>query len=93
MTDAGFDDGQIVVASSGEGTVRLILNGVGVTNSTGAALVVSEADEAMIVLADGSTNTLADTDSYADDADEVDEFTAWHNTVTQWEIDEYLTAL
>ena len=22
-----------------------------------------------------------------------DEFTAWHNTVTQWEIDEYLTAL
>ena len=64
-----LDDGQVVVASSGEGTVRLILNGVEVTNTTGAALVVSEADEAMIVLADGSTNSLADTDGYAEDAD------------------------
>ncbi|POH61387.1 hypothetical protein C3B59_12085 [Cryobacterium zongtaii] len=76
ITEAGtyelsgtLDDGQIVVASSGEGTVRLILNGVEVSNSTGAALVVTEADEAMIVLADGSGNTLADTDSYAEDTD------------------------
>ena len=64
-----LDDGQIVVASAGEGTVRLILNGAEVTNSTGAALVVTEADEAMIVLADGSSNSLADTDSYAEDAE------------------------
>ena len=64
-----LDDGQIVVASSGEGTVRLILNGAEVTNSAGAALVVTEADEAMIVLADGSTNSLADTDGYAEDDD------------------------
>jgi len=64
-----LDDGQIVVASAGEGTVRLILNGVDVTNSTGAALVVTEADEAMVVLADGSSNSLADTDGYADDAE------------------------
>lgn len=64
-----LDDGQIVVASAGEGTVRLILNGVEVSNSTGSALVVTEADEAMIVLADGSSNTFADTDGYAEDAD------------------------
>ncbi|WP_104164844.1 carbohydrate-binding domain-containing protein [Cryobacterium sp. N22] len=64
-----LDDGQIVVASSGEGTVRLILNGVEIANSTGAALVVTEADEAMIVLADGSKNSLADTDTYGEDAD------------------------
>ncbi|ASD21856.1 hypothetical protein B7495_06900 [Cryobacterium sp. LW097] len=64
-----LEDGQIVVASSGEGTVRLILNGVEVSNSTGAALVVTEADEAIIVLPDGSANTLADTDSYAEDTD------------------------
>ncbi|MBX0301548.1 carbohydrate-binding domain-containing protein [Cryobacterium sp. 1639] len=64
-----LDDGQIVVASAGEGTVRLILNGVEISNSTGAALVVTEADEAMIVLADGSSNALTDTDAYAEDAD------------------------
>jgi hypothetical protein len=64
-----LDDGQIVVASPGEGTVRLILDGVDISNSTGAALVVSEADEAMIVLAEGTANALSDTDSYADDAD------------------------
>ncbi|MCU1407052.1 MAG: hypothetical protein JWQ43_3355 [Glaciihabitans sp.] len=62
-------DGQVVVNSTGDGTVRLILNGVDISNSTGAALVVTAADEAMVVLADGSENFLADTDSYADDAD------------------------
>ncbi len=57
-----LDDGQIVVESSEDGIVRLVLDGVEVTSSTSAALGVTDADEVMIVLADASTNTLTDAD-------------------------------
>jgi hypothetical protein len=60
--------GQIVVNAPGA-TVQLILNGVTITSSTGAAIAATEVDELVVVLADGSTNTLTDTKSYAEDAD------------------------
>lgn len=59
-----LSDGQIVVDTQNEGVVRLILNGVNIRNSTGAAIAVSDAEEVVIVLADGSENLVADGASY-----------------------------
>ena len=57
-------DGQIAVDTSDDGIVRLVLDGVTIANSTTAAVVVSKADEVVIVLAEGSTNTLTDASEY-----------------------------
>ncbi|GIM95781.1 carbohydrate-binding domain-containing protein [Paractinoplanes toevensis] len=61
-------NGQIVVNSTGTGIVRLILNGVTITNSTTSALRIVAADEAMIFLQAGSTNRLTDGSANADAA-------------------------
>ncbi|MEV6301338.1 carbohydrate-binding domain-containing protein [Actinoplanes sp. NPDC051861] len=58
-------NGQIVVNSTGTGLVRLILNGVTVTGSTGAVNVVA-ADEVLLFLQAGSTNRLTDGTASAD---------------------------
>ncbi|MFE5292088.1 carbohydrate-binding domain-containing protein [Isoptericola sp. NPDC056618] len=61
-----LDDGQVVVDSSADGVVRLVLDGADVTSSTGAAIDVRDADQVSVVLADGSTNRLEDAAEYAD---------------------------
>ncbi|GAB6939650.1 carbohydrate-binding domain-containing protein [Isoptericola variabilis] len=61
-----LDDGQVVVDSSADGVVRLVLDGADVTSSTGAAIDVQDADQVSVVLADGSTNRLEDAAKYAD---------------------------
>ncbi|WP_243118381.1 carbohydrate-binding domain-containing protein [Actinomyces wuliandei] len=58
-------DGQLVV-NAPDAEVRLVLDGANVTSTTGAAVNVQDAGEAVIVLAQGSTNTLADAPTYAD---------------------------
>ncbi|MBW6436109.1 carbohydrate-binding domain-containing protein [Actinoplanes hulinensis] len=57
--------GQIVVNSTGTGIVRLILNGVTITGSTGAVNVVA-ADEVLVHLTAGTTNRLTDGTASAD---------------------------
>lgn len=57
-------DGQVVVQTTDDGTVRLVLDGVDLTSSTSAPLVVTQADEVMVYLADGSTNSLTDAAEY-----------------------------
>lgn len=61
-----LDDGRILVASPGDGIVRLVLDGVTIASSTGAAIHVADADEVMVYLADGSTNELVDAATYTD---------------------------
>ncbi|WP_328872667.1 carbohydrate-binding domain-containing protein [Streptomyces sp. NBC_00287] len=61
-------EGQIVVNAQ-DASVTLILDGVDITSSSGAAIAATEAKELVVVLAEGSDNTLTDTDSYAEDAD------------------------
>lgn len=61
-----LDDGQVVVDSTGEGTVRLILDGAEVSSSTSSPLVITEADHAVVLLADGTSNSLSDTSAYTD---------------------------
>lgn len=57
-------DGQVVVSTSDEGIVRLVLDGVDLTSSTTAPLVVTDAEEVMVVLADGTQSTLTDAGEY-----------------------------
>ncbi len=62
--------GQLVVASDAAGAVRLVLDGVTITSDTGAAIAITKADEAAIVLAAGSVNRLTDAAAYADTTSE-----------------------
>lgn len=63
-------DGKIMVAAGDSDTVRIILDGVQLGNSSGSPFVVQSADEAILYLEDGSTNTVTDAASYADQGDD-----------------------
>jgi len=60
--------GRVVVDAEGA-DVTLVLDGVDITSSTTAALAATAVENLSVILAEGSTNTLADTASYADDAE------------------------
>lgn len=64
----GTYEGQIKVEAADSDMVRLILNNATITNSTGAAINVVEADEVVIYTASGTTNTVSDCSSYSDTA-------------------------
>lgn len=59
-------DGAIVVAAGDGDQVKLVLDGASITSSTAAATTSSEADELVIILADGSTNSLSDAATHVD---------------------------
>ncbi len=59
-----LNDGQILVDSTVDGTVRLILNGASISSSTSAPIYVSNADKVVITLADGMHNYVSDGSAY-----------------------------
>ena len=61
-----LSDGQVVVAAGEEDVVRIILDGAAITSSTGSPFVVQSANEAIVYLEDGSSNSLGDASTYAD---------------------------
>jgi hypothetical protein len=61
-----LSDGQVVVAAGEEDVVRIILDGASITSSTGSPFVVQSANEAIVYLEDGTTSTLSDAATYAD---------------------------
>jgi hypothetical protein len=61
-----LSDGQVVVAAGEEDVVRIILDDASVTSSTGSPFVVQSANEAIVYLEEGTSNTLTDAASYAD---------------------------
>ena len=63
-------DGQVVVAAGEEDVVRVIFDGVSLTSSSGSPFVVTSANEVILYLADGSSNTLSDAETYADTSDD-----------------------
>ena len=65
-------DGQLIVNTKDKEPVNLILNGVTLSSSSSAPIAILDAEKAVIVLADGSKNTLSDGESYvfADPADD-----------------------
>jgi hypothetical protein len=67
ITEAGtyivsgtLTNGSLKVNYSGKETVRLIFNGVNITNSSEAPVIVEDGKKVIITLADGSTNTITD---------------------------------
>lgn len=60
-------DGQVIVNTADNATVRLILSGVTITSSNSAPIYVKDSGKTVIVLADNTTNTLTDGTSYVYD--------------------------
>jgi hypothetical protein len=66
-------DGQIIVDTQDEDVVRLILNGVDLHNSDSAAINVVNGKKVVLILADGSENTISDGQTYVFENAEEDE--------------------
>lgn len=64
-----LSDGQIVVDTEDGDIVRIVLDNVSIHNSSGPAILIQNAEKAMIVLADDSQNELSDGSSYTLEAD------------------------
>lgn len=71
-----LSNGQILVKSPGDGKVKIVLDGAHLTSATTSPVVVAEADEAVVILASGSANTLADSAASGADDDQSDTPTA-----------------
>lgn len=61
-----LSDGKVVIAAGEEDVVRVILDGVTLTSSTGSPFIVQSANEAILFLEKGSTNTIKDAATYTD---------------------------
>jgi hypothetical protein len=59
-----LNDGQIIVNTKDEETVRLILNGVDISCSTSSPIYVKNAEKTVITLAEGTENLVTDGDAY-----------------------------
>ena len=62
---AGSLTGQVIVNADSQ-DVKLILNGVELTNPSGFPMVVTAADEVTLILADGTGNMISDADTSGD---------------------------
>lgn len=63
-------DGQVEVNSTDSEIVRLIFNGVEITNNDGAAIVVTDAEKTVISLEKGTKNTISDGKTYSNTSEE-----------------------
>ena len=68
-----LNDGQIVVNSTSDEIVRLVLNGAEIHSSTSAPVYIKKAEKVIIVLADNSQNVLTDGQTYIFDIPEDEE--------------------
>ncbi len=68
-----LDNGQIIVDAGDGDDVTLVLAGVDITNTSGAAIAIMNADEAVVLLADRSNNRLTDGATYLFPDAETDE--------------------
>lgn len=59
-----LSNGQILVNAPKDATVRIILNGVAITNNTSSAIDIEQADKVITTLAADTENTLSDGESY-----------------------------
>ncbi|GEM_PF-336837 len=60
-----WDDGRIEVTSEDDSPVRLVLNGVALTNRDGSAISVLQAEQAIVTVAKGTENTITDGETYS----------------------------
>lgn len=59
-----LSDGQILVDTEDDGIVRLILNGINITNTSNAPLYIANSEKTLIILKENTTNYLTDTGNY-----------------------------
>ncbi|SDN36539.1 protein of unknown function [Actinomyces ruminicola] len=62
-------DGEVIV-NADDAEVRLVLDGASITNADGPAIDIQDAGGAVVVLAEGSENTLIDGETYADTSED-----------------------
>lgn len=62
-------DGEVIV-NADDAEVRLVLDGASITNADGPAIDIQDAGSAVVVLAEGSENTLVDGETYADTSED-----------------------
>lgn len=67
---SGELDGQIVVDATIVDTVQLVLDNTTITNNTGPAIYVTQAEKVIITLAEGSKNIISDDNDYANTTDD-----------------------
>ena len=70
-----LSDGEIIVDTEDEETVKLLFNGIQITSSSSAPIAILNAEKTVIKLAEGTTNYLTDTTEYVyanEDDDEPD---------------------
>lgn len=65
-----LSDGQILIDAGNDDIVRLVLNGVSLNNSSGPAIYAPQSEKVVLILADGTENTVADGADYAVTNDE-----------------------
>ena len=54
------EDGQIVISADSTSKIQLVLNGLTLTNSDSACILVTQADKVFVTLTEGTENTLSD---------------------------------
>lgn len=64
VISGSLDEGQLIVDTSDEDKVQLVLVGVTIHNEEGPAIYIKNADKTFVTLAEGSTNTLSDGSEY-----------------------------
>lgn len=69
VISGSLSDGQIVVDATDNDLVRIVLNGVGIACSDSAPIYVDDALKVVLILAEGTENTVSDTNSYDTDED------------------------
>jgi hypothetical protein len=65
-----LENGQLCVNVADNEKVQVVLDGASIHNESGAALYVEQADKCFITLAEGSENTLTDSENYSIEEDE-----------------------
>lgn len=65
-----LSDGQVIVNSDDEATVKILLNGVDITCSDSAPIFVEDAEKVVVYLTTGTTNELTDGTNYVLNSDE-----------------------
>jgi hypothetical protein len=59
-----LDDGQIIVDSDDEETIKIIFDGININNSTNSPFAIMGAEKTVILLSDNTQNYLTDTSNY-----------------------------
>jgi len=73
LLSGSLTDGQIIVDTQDDAIVQLILNGVDLVSSSSAPIYIRNAEKAVLLLAEGSSNTVSDASTYVYASAEEDE--------------------